>query len=182
MNNDVLNKISKKIVAPSAIMGFIALIVIWLYLNKLGRLDVFIPSITLKDIFIVIAFSSIVSIILFSVLFFIPSILLIVIIKKENEYFHNYEKIKSNFIKAALTISLFAVSMFYFSAYMADKYKNLEVYIIGISAFLVLNASVIISYKFNNKLINNVLQHKNKLTKLKFAFIFTLYILHAFLL
>ncbi|WP_145588143.1 hypothetical protein [Yersinia aldovae] len=167
-----IKKIAKNIITPAAIMGFITLIVIWLYLNRLGRLDVFISSITLKDILIVIAVTFIISTIAFSILFFIPSLLLITIIKKENKQFHNYSKIKGNFIKIAFYISLFSVSVFYFSAYVADKYKNIEVYIIGFSALTVLSFSIIISYRFNNKLITDAVWHQEKITRVRKAFIF----------
>ncbi|PQQ42543.1 hypothetical protein CE143_22545 [Photorhabdus luminescens] len=51
IGNEVINLV-KRVITPTAIMGFIALFVIWFYLN---RLDIFISSVTFKDLFIVIA-------------------------------------------------------------------------------------------------------------------------------
>ncbi|OCQ50620.1 hypothetical protein Ppb6_04401 [Photorhabdus australis subsp. thailandensis] len=180
-NNDIGNEVInlvKRVIRPTAIMGFmgfmgfIALFVIWFYLNRLGRLDIFISSVTFKDLFIVIASTFLFSTVLTSIFMFIPSILLISIIKKESNQFHNYKKIRGNFVTIAFIISLLAVGIFLFSAWLADKFEYMEEAIIIISVLFVLSSSMLVSYLINKNLISDVLQYKNKRTRIKLSCLF----------
>ncbi|QGU89066.1 hypothetical protein [Erwinia sorbitola] len=153
------------IVTPTFISTLMALGTIWLYLNRMGRLDVFLESITFKDLFVVVAMFLVCSVCMICLIFYIPSLLISLIIKKDNEVFYNYQKIKDNFIRLSVIIHLLAIMVFFMAVWLieAKKFSSWKVFTIAVSGMLFI--SLFSGYFFNRKAVSEVLRFKNKKTK-----------------
>ncbi|MGM3174267.1 hypothetical protein [Dickeya lacustris] len=155
---------------------FVALSVNWVYLNKLGRLDVFIESVTFKELFFIIATFLFISTLLISAILFMPSLLLSVLLKEKNSMLYNYPKIKLNYIKAFTITSLVAIIVFYFSSWMVYKQKVLGGVAFSLAAIFVFFIAMTLCYLMNKRLINESLQHKNLQVRKKQLINLNLYI------
>ncbi|KFB98724.1 hypothetical protein GTGU_04395 [Trabulsiella guamensis ATCC 49490] len=171
-----LSVIAKKIITPALLMGFLALFVIWLYLNRLGWLDIFIPSISFKDMFIVVASTFLVSLFSISLIIFLPSITLALIIKKLGNNILSEIGIKNNFIKIAIIVSSFAVSLFIFSTWLISHNESNTLAIMIASILLTITLSLLLSYFLNRRILSpkiNISFNKNDL-KVKYHYYITI--------
>ncbi|MEI7065128.1 hypothetical protein WCU84_15875 [Dickeya chrysanthemi] len=168
--------ILKVITLSPIFITFVALSVNWVYLNKLGRLDVFIESITFKELFFIIATFLFISTLLISAILFMPSLLLSVLLKEKNSMLYNYPKIKLNYIKAFTITSLVAIIVFYFSSWMVYKQKVLGGIAFSLAAIFVFFIAMTLCYLMNKRLISESLQHKNLQVRKKQLINLNLYI------
>ncbi len=111
------------VLTPTFISAFMALGTLWFYLGRMGRLDVFLESISFKDLFIVVALFLAGSVAMICLVFYIPSLLVSLIIKKENTIFYNYQTIKDNLIRLSLIIYLLAITVFFVAVWFVDAKK-----------------------------------------------------------
>lgn len=153
------------VLTPTFISAFMALGTLWFYLGRMGRLDVFLESISFKDLFIVVALFLAGSVAMICLVFYIPSLLVSLIIKKENTIFYNYQIIKDNLIRLSLIIYLLAITVFFVAVWFVDakKYPGWLVFTMAGSGALLI--TLIIAYFFNRKAVSEVLQFKNKRIK-----------------
>ncbi|WP_342755380.1 hypothetical protein AAGQ96_09695 [Pantoea sp. MBD-2R] len=112
------------ILTPTAILTGIAILFTWVFLYRLGRQDIFLQVVSFKDIFSFIAFSSVLSIFLFCLVFFTPSIISALILQGSPRNHSDYQKIKSNYVRILLWGSFLAVILFFAFCYFYPANKK----------------------------------------------------------
>ncbi|WP_426347869.1 hypothetical protein [Cronobacter universalis] len=102
-----IRKWAAPVLAPSGVATFIAFVVVWIYLNRLGRLDVFYSTLTVKSMVGVIIASAVVAIVSIMLMFFMTSFLMALTIPADNENMYDYERVREWAVKAILVSGLF---------------------------------------------------------------------------
>jgi len=102
-----IRKWAAPVLAPSGVATFIAFVVVWIYLNRLGRLDVFYSTLTVKSMVGVIIASAVVAIVSIILMFFMTSFLMALTIPADNEHMYDYKKVRAWAVKAILVSGLF---------------------------------------------------------------------------
>lgn len=153
--NSRLNTIIKLLISvltPSFIITVIATFFIWLFLYRIGRQDIFLEIISFKEIFYFISFYSILSTLMFCLVFFTPTLIPMLILQDKMRDYSEYELIKKGYVKALITSSLIAAGIFCaFSYYLTKEQASRAEWPVAI--FFLLNALVcfLLNLKFNLK-------------------------------
>ncbi|WP_158149039.1 hypothetical protein [Pantoea agglomerans] len=145
---------------------------LWIYLNRLGRLDVFSLVLESEKTFDIIAFFLIMSIILFMLLFYNPSALMILFFNNKFYKSERYPETIEYSSKAILITSILSTTAIFFIAF----YSLFELTSKNIWALFAITTLVNIFclYFFNrNFLKGGILYHRVALYKYKWYLIFT---------
>ncbi|ELY6322367.1 hypothetical protein SNQ60_004234 [Cronobacter turicensis] len=102
-----IRKWAAPVLAPSAVATFLAFVVVWIYLNRLGRLDLFYSTLTFKSMVGVIIASAVVAIVSIMLMFFMTSFLMALTISADNKNMYDYERVREWTVKAILVSGLF---------------------------------------------------------------------------
>lgn len=113
----VLSVVDLKVISFLTVVltGGLSVVSMWLYLNKLGRLDLFADTLGYKNISAAISFFSLLSVVIVIIVFFMPSILMVAKFLDKNSFFGGAEEVV---IKTAPFISFFFLLSVYLSAYL----------------------------------------------------------------
>lgn len=109
------------ILTPSFIITAIAAFFIWLFLYRIGRQDIFLEIISFKEIFNFISFCSLLSTLLFCLVFFTPSIIPPMIFFTSMKNYSDYKKIEKGYRLVLGAGSLIAAAIFYGGTYYFTK-------------------------------------------------------------
>ncbi|ELY4112159.1 hypothetical protein SMY46_003891 [Cronobacter turicensis] len=109
------------VLTPSAFATFITYLVVWIYLSRLGRLDIFHAALTFKSMISVVIISAGLAITMILVVFFATSLFMALTIPVDNEHMHDYDKIKEWIIKAMLFSGLFPLSFMMLMMFLTSK-------------------------------------------------------------
>uniref|UniRef100_UPI001F1F047C hypothetical protein n=1 Tax=Cronobacter dublinensis TaxID=413497 RepID=UPI001F1F047C len=94
-----IRKWAAPVLAPSAVATFLAFVVVWIYLNRLGRLDLFYSTLTFKSMVGVIIASAVVAIVSIMLMFFMTSFLMALTISADNKNMYDYERVREWTVK-----------------------------------------------------------------------------------
>lgn len=86
------------LLTPSSIISGIALIVLWGYFSRLGRLDIFFDVMNIKSILVLVCCATILSLAMIVFIFFITSFFIPVVIPQDINNLPAYNKIQGNFL------------------------------------------------------------------------------------
>lgn len=144
------------ILTPSFIIIAISTFFIWVFLYRIGRQDIFLQIISFKEILNFVAVYSIISILLFCSVFYIPSIIPPLIFHTELKNYSDYKKIERGYTLALALSSLIAAAIFWGGAYYLTK---IEIAIGKQSVapvFFIINTviCVALTYLFNRKTVS----------------------------
>lgn len=121
-----IKKLAISILTPSFIIIVIATFFIWVFLYRLGRQDIFLQVIGFKEIFYFISFYSVLSVLTFCLVFFIPSITPTFIFHTEIKNFSDFKIIKTGYIKVLIIGSLIAAAIFYIIPYYFESLHTVK--------------------------------------------------------
>lgn len=147
-----IKKLAISILTPSFIIIVIATFFIWVFLYRLGRQDIFLQVIGFKEIFYFISFYSVLSVLTFCLVFFIPSITPTFIFHTEIKNFSDFKLIKKGYIKVLIIGSLIAAAIFYITPYYFESLHTVKNSWLALIFFLS-NAAicVFLNFLFNGR-------------------------------
>lgn len=90
------------LLTPSSIISGIALIVLWGYFSRLGRLDIFFDVMNIKSILVLVCCATILSLAMIVFIFFITSFFIPVVIPQDINNLPAYNKIQGNFLSVMM--------------------------------------------------------------------------------
>ncbi|WP_340622326.1 hypothetical protein [Xenorhabdus siamensis] len=168
--NKLLKKIGISVLPMSSISSIISIVIIWFFLNRMGRLDIFNESVSFKNMFNILVFSFIINMASFLIIFFMGSWLLSLFIPAENKHFIYYDNIKNNLITILMVSGFFTPIIIALSVFIFDDPSSVF-HIIILSSFFILVVSIsIVSYLMNKKILNQELRIKSNTIKNKYKF------------
>lgn len=97
--NSLVCSVVKIISFPSIVFG-LALMVIWSYLYRIGRQDLLMDTLTFRDLFSITGVAFILATVLFSLVYYTPSLISALVIKREIKYYENYGAVKTTYLLA----------------------------------------------------------------------------------
>ncbi len=90
------------LLTPSSIISGIALIVLWGYFSRLGRLDIFFDVMNIKSILVLVCCATILSLAMIVFIFFTTSFFIPVVIPQDINNLPAYNKIQGNFLSVMM--------------------------------------------------------------------------------
>jgi hypothetical protein len=152
-NNGTVRLLVKIVSYPSFIFG-LSLIVIWSYLYRIGRQDILMDAFTFKDLFSITGVAFIISILAFSSVYYTPSIISTLIIKRDVENYDQYKFIKKNYIATwAITSCTAFLMVLALSWFLPGGKTNSGAMALSFLASSMI--SVILAVSLNRKRISN---------------------------
>ncbi|MGQ5291276.1 hypothetical protein ACULN0_18290 [Pectobacterium actinidiae] len=109
------------LLTPAVIITSVSLTFNWVFLFRIGREDLFMQVATLRDLFSTLAFFSIVSIILYLLVFFTQSLISVLILRRTVENFEDYKRIKSRCLFSFIACSILSSIILYLISYYFPK-------------------------------------------------------------
>ena len=101
------------LLTPSSIISGIALIVLWGYFSRLGRLDIFFDVMNIKSILVLVCCATILSLAMIVFIFFITSFFIPVVIPQDINNLPAYNKIQGNFLSVMMLSGMFPMAFIY---------------------------------------------------------------------
>ncbi|MES4144081.1 hypothetical protein AADO45_24210 [Escherichia coli] len=101
------------LLTPSSIISGIALIVLWGYFSRLGRLDIFFDVMNIKSILVLVCCATILSLAMIVFIFFITSFFIPVVIPQDINNLPAYNKIQGNFLSVMMLSGMFPMAIIY---------------------------------------------------------------------
>ncbi|EJL8248343.1 hypothetical protein NM174_004754 [Escherichia coli] len=101
------------LLTPSSIISGIALIVLWGYFNRLGRLDIFFDVMNIKSILVLVCCATILSLAMIVFIFFTTSFFIPVVIPQDINNLPAYNKIQDNFLSVMMLSGMFPMAFIY---------------------------------------------------------------------
>ncbi|MEW0478365.1 hypothetical protein AB0V24_22065 [Escherichia coli] len=101
------------LLTPSSIISGIALIVLWGYFSRLGRLDIFFDVMNIKSILVLVCCATILSLAMIVFIFFITSFFIPVFIPQHINNLPAYNKIQGNFLSVMMLSGMFPMAFIY---------------------------------------------------------------------
>lgn len=157
------------VLTPSLVMTLISYGIIWGYLSRLGRLDIFYDVFDVKNMVGLIIVSAMVSLMGLLCVFFVVSWLIPVIIPTDNKHLLSYDEIKKNILCALMLSGLFPPL---FISFMVGFFKesmslslpvSLLILSLIIFSFIYIKFNKIISRELNNKVFLARFENKIRL-------------------
>jgi len=142
------------ILTPTASVTIVAIGFIWAHLQKIGRLDVLFEAVSVKDMISFVAFSSLLSVVAFSLVFYAPSIMAAVIIRRINNNHEDYGKIKEIYIKTLLLCSLISIIIICLSMFFKPELLNTKVgvvFLVICSCLLCIISLLLFGFKYSDQ-------------------------------
>ncbi|MEM6160247.1 hypothetical protein AAH446_06785 [Erwinia sp. P6884] len=154
--SSAIKKALISILTPSFIIIAISTLFIWIYLYRIGRQDIFLQAISFNEILNFVAFYSIISILIFCIVFYIPSIIPPLILHTELKNYSDYKKIERGYTLALILSSFIAAALFWGGMYY---FKKVEMPVENgpvVPIFFIINiiACVALTYSFNKKIVS----------------------------
>ncbi len=97
------------LLTPSSIISGIALIVLWGYFSRLGRLDIFFDVMNIKSILVLVCCATILSLAMIVFIFFITSFFIPVVIPQDINNLPAYNKIQGNFLSVMMLAFIYVL-------------------------------------------------------------------------
>ncbi|KFX19924.1 hypothetical protein [Pectobacterium betavasculorum] len=169
------------LVTPTVIITSVSLTFNWVFLFRIGREDLFMQVATLRDLFSTLAFFSIISILLYLLVFFMQSLVSVLILRRTVENFEDYKIIKSRYLFSFIACSILSSMILFLISYYFPRVSVEEnKWLVPAQFLLVAIINIIICF-FSNR---NVIRKKTcfMTIKEKRYFYFRYHILHPFLL
>lgn len=164
---------------PTLLVTGLSLTFIWVFLYRLGREDLFLQVVTFKDLFSPLAFFSMTSIFFYMIVFFIQSIVSVLILRREISSFSDYSRIKNRYLLAFVACSFFSSIILLMISFYFPKYPD-AFWVVPAEFMLTAILEVLISFSLNRAIINTKTLFmegwEKRLFKLKF------HVLYPFLL
>lgn len=107
------------------------------------------------------------SVIAFSVIIFLPSIAYGFMVPQKNSYMWNYDVIKSASGVSIFLNAFYSSLLFFFIAYLSDKYKLDSRWTASLACFLFISGVSLINFFVLRKPVNRVADYKDKKTKFR---------------
>ncbi|MDC9820531.1 hypothetical protein ABRQ07_19535 [Pectobacterium polonicum] len=169
------------LITPAVIITSVSLTFNWVFLFRIGREDLFMQVATLRDLFSTLAFFSIVSIILYLLVFFTQSLIAVLILRRTVENFEDYKIIKSRYLFSFIGCSILSSMILYLISYYFPR-GNVEENKWLIPSQFILSAiiNIIICFFSNRNIIRKKTYFMN--LKEKQCFYFRYHILYPILL
>ncbi|MCF2317599.1 hypothetical protein LGR58_22645 [Escherichia coli] len=101
------------LLTPSSIISGIALIVLWGYFSRLGRLDIFFDVMNIKSILVLVCCATILSLAMIVFIFFTTSFFIPVVIPQDINNLPAYNKIQGNFLSVMMLSGMFPMGFIY---------------------------------------------------------------------
>ncbi|HGX5408163.1 TPA: hypothetical protein ACNE19_004051 [Escherichia coli] len=101
------------LLTPSSIISGIALIVLWGYFSRLGRLDIFFDVMNIKSILVLVCCATILSLAMIVFIFFTTSFFIPVVIPQDINNLPAYNKIQGNFLSVMMLSGMFPMAFIY---------------------------------------------------------------------
>ncbi|EDC5905052.1 hypothetical protein GAT56_20940 [Salmonella enterica] len=101
------------LLTPSSIISGIALIVLWGYFSRLGRLDIFFDVMNIKSILMLVCCATILSLAMIVFIFFTTSFFIPVVIPQDINNLPAYNKIQGNFLSVMMLSGMFPMGFIY---------------------------------------------------------------------
>ena len=101
------------LLTPSSFISGIALIVLWGYFSRLGRLDIFFDVMNIKSILVLVCCATILSLAMIVFIFFITSFFIPVVIPQDINNLPAYNKIQGNFLSVMMLSGMFPMAFIY---------------------------------------------------------------------
>ncbi|HGB9919419.1 TPA: hypothetical protein ACIYYU_004288 [Escherichia coli] len=154
------------LLTPSSIISGIALIVLWGYFNRLGRLDIFFDVMNIKSILVLVCCATILSLAMIVFIFFITSFFIPIVIPQDINNLPAYNKIQGNFLSVMMLSGMFPMAFIYVLHCAFDFDQNVKnnsgwLSILSIGALI-----VVISTLMNKRYLEYDLLFKNNRMKL----------------
>ncbi|HAV7760571.1 TPA: hypothetical protein JK814_004235 [Escherichia coli] len=114
------------LLTPSSIISGIALIVLWGYFSRLGRLDIFFDVMNIKSILVLVCCATILSLAMIVFIFFITSFFISVVIPQDINNLPAYNKIQGNFLSVMMLSGMFPMAFIYVLYCAFDFDRNVK--------------------------------------------------------
>ncbi len=101
------------LLTPSSIISGIALIVLWGYFSRLGRLDIFFDVMNIKSILVLVCCATILSLAMIVFIFFLTSFFIRLVIPQDINNLPAYNKIQGNFLSVMMLSGMFPMAFIY---------------------------------------------------------------------
>ncbi|RYJ12422.1 hypothetical protein C5Y41_23395 [Rahnella variigena] len=124
------------------------ILIIWFYLNYLGRLEIFLDAISFPTLLLVIFFFFLFSFLLFSIFIFIGSLLLVAVVSQYKDNLLPHEKIKNKIVKVCFLNSISTNALIFLSLAVFYDEKSNTLLFFSVALTLSFLTSYLISYVF----------------------------------
>jgi len=161
------------VVTPALFITSVSLGFIWVYLFRIGRQDLFQQAISLKDFSPVMAVFSILSIIIYVMIFFMQSFVFALILRRKVVNFSGYSNVKRTYLTSFIGCSFVSPIIFYLITFYLPNLNRINNHLIVFSEFILMALmNVIICYSCNKTSVNKktlyMTIHESKMFKFKF--------------
>jgi len=151
------------------------------FLFRIGREDLFLQVFTFKDMFSPLAFFSLISIVIYMLIFFTQSLIGALILKRQVHNFHDYSQVKHRYLFSFIACSfLSSVILYVISYFFSNPDYPGSAWIEPAEFLTTAFVNIFMCFLLNRRIINRktllMTSHEERLFKLRFS------IVHPFLL